>query len=118
MPHSPDWKGSVTAQYTLETSMSFDMQLQASVRFQDDVLYGLNQDEYTEQEGFEVVDASIKLLDKNDHWDATLYAKNVLDEHYVAGIGSTLDLFLPNGYLQQVPRYYERTIGAELRYRW
>ncbi len=118
MPHSPDWKGSVTAQYTWETAMSFDVQFQGSVRFQDDVLYDLSQDENTIQEGFEIVDASIMLIDQNAHWDATLYVKNVFDEHYVLGIGSTLDLFLPNGYLQSVPKYAERTAGLEFRYRW
>ncbi len=118
MPHSPDWKGSLTAQYTLELDTSFDVQLQSSIRFQDDVLYTLAQDEFTVQDGYEIVDASVRLMDKNDHWDATFYVKNVFDKFYVSGIGSTLDLFIPNGYLQQVPRYSERTAGLEMRYRW
>ncbi len=98
--------------------MSFDVQFQSSIRFQDDVLYDLSQDENTIQDGFEIVDASIMLIDQNAHWDATLYVKNVFDEHYVLGIGSTLDLFIPNGYLQSVPKYAERTAGLEFRYRW
>jgi iron complex outermembrane receptor protein len=118
MPHSPDWKGSLTAQYTIETDWSFDLQLQGAMRFQDDVLYTLAQDEYTTQDGYEIFDASVSLLDKSDRWDASFYVKNVFDEFYVAGIGSTLDLFIPNGYLQQVPRYAERTAGLELRLRW
>ena len=58
------------------------------------------------------------MIDKDDRWDANFYVKNVFDEFYVAGIGSTLDLFIPNGYLQQVPKYAERTAGMEVRYRW
>jgi iron complex outermembrane receptor protein len=118
MPFSPDWKGSLTAQYTIELATSFDVQLQSSVRFQDDVLFSLSQDENTEYDGYEIVDASVALIDKDNKWHATVYVKNVFDNFYVTGIGSTLDLFIPNGYLQQVPRYAERTAGMEVRYRW
>jgi outer membrane receptor protein involved in Fe transport len=88
------------------------------VRFQDDVLFSLSQDENTEYDGYEIVDASVALIDKDDKWHATVYVKNVFDNFYVTGIGATLDLFIPNGYLQQVPRYSERTAGMEVRYRW
>lgn len=118
MPHSPDWKGSLTAQYSLDLDTSFEVELQTTIRFQDDVIYTLAQDEYTEQDGYEIIDASVRLIDHEQHWEANFYVKNVLDEHYVSGIGSTLDLFIPNGYLQQVPRYHERTAGMEVRYRW
>lgn len=117
MPHSPDWKVTLTAQYTVELRASFDMQLQATVRAQDDLVYSLSQDEFTEYDGYEIVDASVRLFDGNDRWDATLYVKNVFDEFYVTSIGATIPNFLPNGYVQQVPRYSERTIGAELRFR-
>ena len=118
MPHSPDWKGSVAAQYTWETSNSFDVIFQGAVRFQDEVLYSLAQDENTLQDGFEIWDASVKLIDQANQWEATLYVKNVFGEWHVVSIGPTVSQFLPNGYLQSVPKYAKRTTGMEFRYRW
>lgn len=81
-------------------------------------MFSLAQDEYTKYDAYQIVDASLALIDKDEHWQATLYVKNVFDTFYITSIGSTLDLFIPNGYGQQVPRYSERTAGMEVRYRW
>jgi iron complex outermembrane receptor protein len=118
MPFSPDWKANITAQYTVELATSFDLQLLSTIRYQDDILYSLSQDEFTEYDSYTIVDMSVRLIDKADHWSATLYVKNVFDEFYVTNIASNVSNFLPNGYVQQVPRYSERTVGAEMRYRW
>ena len=118
MPFAPDWKVSLTAQYTLELDTSFDMTLQGTVRAQDDILYSLSQDEFTEFDGYEIVDLSVRLDDKDNRWDATVYVKNAFDEFYVSTIASNVTTFTPNGYQHILPRYHERTVGAELRYRW
>ena len=57
-------------------------------------------------------------MDRDNRWDAIFYVKNVFDEFYVTNIASNVDIFIPNAYIQQVPRYSERTAGMELRYRW
>ena len=118
MPFSPDWKGSLTAQYTMELQTSFDLRLQGSVRFQDDILFSLSQDENSEFDGYQIVDASVALIDKDDKWNATVYLKNALDEFYISAIVALPAVFVPNAYVQQVPRYSERTAGLEVRYRW
>jgi iron complex outermembrane receptor protein len=118
MPFSPDWKLSLTAQYTWELPTSYDLILQSSLRAQDDILFGLSQDEYTEYSSYEIVDVSAKLADRENRWEATLYVKNVFDEFYITGIGSLPGAFLPNGYVQVVPKLSERTVGGEVRYRW
>jgi len=111
MPFSPDWKGSLTAQYTMELQTSFDLRLQGSVRFQDDILFSLSQDENSEFDGYQIVDASVALIDKDDKWNATVYLKNALDEFYISAIVALPAVFVPNAYVQQVPRYSERTAG-------
>jgi iron complex outermembrane receptor protein len=118
MPFSPDWKLSLTAQYTWVLPTSYDLILQSSLRAQDDILYTLSQDEYTEIDGYEIVDVSAKLLDEENRWEATFYVKNVFDEFYTTGIGALPASFMPNGYVHVVPRLSERTMGAEVRYRW
>ena len=82
------------------------------------MLYSLAQDENTLQDGFEVWDASVRLIDQAKQWETTLYVKNVFNEWHVTGIGPTVSQFLPNGYLQSVPKYAKRTSGMEFRYRW
>lgn len=118
MPHSPDWKLAVTAQYTVELPTSFDLILQGTLKAQDDILYDLSQDEYTWQDGYETLDLSAKLVDKDSRWEATLYAKNMTDEWHVKNIGANIDIFLPNGYVQSAPRTHERQFGGEVRFRW
>ena len=119
LPGSPDWKLNLMLNYTIPTeSLGFDWMLVANFAAQDDIQYSVTQDHYTKQDGYEVLDLSGGLHDKGGRYSATLFVKNVLDEHYVLGIGATTALFLPNGYLQQVPRTYQRTVGLDLRYRW
>lgn len=118
MPFSPDWKASVSAQYTIETDGVFDVVLQTTVRAQDDVLFDLAQDENARFGGYEVVDLAVKLRSQDKHWSANLYVKNVFDEFYVSGIGSLPTFFFPNAYTQSVPKYAERTVGIDFRYKF
>lgn len=118
LPHSPDWKVNLMFNYTIPTSRSFDWELVANFNAQDEVQYSVSQDEYTTQDGYEQLDLSASVVDKDGRYTATVYLKNALDDHYVLGVGSTHPVFIPNGYLQQVPRTYERTAGVEMRYRW
>jgi iron complex outermembrane receptor protein len=119
LPGSPDWKLNLMLSYTIPTdSLSFDWMLAANLTAQDDIQYSVTQDPYTEQDGYEVLDLTAGLHDKSGRYSATVFVKNALDEHYVQGIGATTAIFLPNGYLQQVPRTYQRTVGLDVRYRW
>ncbi len=119
LPSSPDWKFNLMLNYFIPTdSLPFDWILAANFTAQDNVLYSVTQDPYMEQDGYEVLDLTLGLHDKDERYSSTLYVKNALDEHYVQGIGATSKVFLPNGYLQQVPRTYQRTVGIEFRYRW
>lgn len=119
LPHSPDWKLNLMLNYTIPTdSLSFDWALAANFTAQDDVLYSVTQDPYTKQDGYELLNLTAGLYDKAGRYSVTVFVQNALDEHYVEAIAATTDLFLPNGYLQQVPRMYKRTVGLDVRYRW
>jgi iron complex outermembrane receptor protein len=119
LPFTPDWKFNLMAAYTLPVeSQPFDVVLRANYTAQDDVIYSISQDVYTHQDGYQLVDAEIMLLGNDDRWSLAFFVKNVFDEFYVSGIGPTSDVFVPNGYLQQVPKTSSRTAGVELRLRW
>ena len=119
LPFSPDWKINLMFDYLIPMqNASFDWQLAANFTAQDDVQYSVTQDPFTVQDGYEVLDLSAAIADKDGAYKITAYVKNALDEHYVVGIGATSSVFIPNGYLQQVPKTYERTAGIEVRVRW
>lgn len=119
LPFTPDWKLNLMAAYTLPIeSQPFDVVLRASFTAQDDVIYSISQDERTFQDGYELVDVEVMLVGEDDRWTLSAYVKNLFDEFYVSGIGATADVFVPDGYLQQVPKTASRTAGLELRLRW
>jgi iron complex outermembrane receptor protein len=119
LPQSPDWKLTLAANYRIPLeSMGFDAVLKANFRAQDDVQFDISQDTEMVQEAYEVLDLSVALEDKNDHYTVTAFVKNVMDDFYTTSIASYSDTFTPNGYGHRVPRYHERTAGVEVRYRW
>ena len=118
LPFSPDWKINLAASYFLDVSDAFEVALKASVRAQDDVQFSLSQDENTIQNSYAIFDASVVLSDRDEHWQATLFVKNLTDKFYATAIGSNNAILLPNGYSHRYSKLAERTFGLELRYRW
>jgi iron complex outermembrane receptor protein len=119
LPSAPEWKLTLAASYWIPLeSMPFDLSVNGNYRWQDEVQYLIEQDEYTTQDSFGVLDLSLVVEDKSEHYTVTLFTKNVFDEWYVSSIGSLVNTFTPNGYGHRVPRYSERTFGVEGHYRW
>jgi len=118
LPFSPDWKASLTAAYTWSTGSSFDMVFKGSVRAQDEMQYSLTQDENTIGDSYAILDASVSFEDQSDHWEATVFVKNLTDEFYPSFIFSMNGAFIPNGYFHRYSKLAERTYGVEMRYRW
>lgn len=119
LPYSPDWKLNLAANYTIGLERQpFDVILNASFRAQDDVQLSIDQDHYQSQDGYEIVDLSVKLQDKDDRYSAALFVKNAFDEDYVSNISAQNENLVPNAYMQFLPRSFERRIGVELRYNW
>lgn len=119
LPFTPDWKVSLMAVYTLPLeSQPFDVVFRANFTAQDDVIYSISQDDRATQDGYELVDVEVELQSNSQRWSASAFVKNVFDEFYVSGIGATSDVFVPDGYLQQVPKTASRTAGVELRLNW
>ena len=117
LPYSPDWKLNLAANYTIPLEKQpFDVVLNASFRAQDDVQLSIDQDMFQRQEGYEVVDMSIKLLEKDDRYSATFFVKNVFNEDYILNVSAQNANVLPGAYVQIFPRNYERRFGVTLRY--
>ena len=119
LPATPEWKFTLAASYLIPlTSMPFDLEINGNYRYQDKVQFVIEQDIYTTQDGYGILDLSLVALDHSDHYTVTLFTKNVFDDWYLTSVNAFATTFTPNGYGHQVPRYAERTFGVEARYRW
>jgi iron complex outermembrane receptor protein len=117
LPYTPEWKLNLSTDYTIALQeMPFDLILGANVRSQDDVLYELSQDPYTEQDAYTIVDIRAVLAGKNQGYRITAFVKNLMDTNYASLIYANSPALLPNGYIQLVPKYANRTAGIEVRY--
>ena len=117
LPYTPKWKATLGTDYTIPLqSIAFDLILGANVRYQGDVLYELSQDPYTEQDAYGIVDIRAVLAGRREGYRITAFVKNALDENYAALIYANSPALLPNGYIQLVPKYANRTAGLEIRY--
>ncbi len=117
VPTTPEWKLTLSTNYTWQPQqVPFNVILGASVRAQDDVLYGIAQDRYNVQDAYTVVDASLALVGRQRGYRVTAFVKNLLDEDYASIIFAHDEILIPNAYVQLVPKYAQRTLGVELRY--
>jgi iron complex outermembrane receptor protein len=118
LPFSPDIKVNVAASYVWPRDNLFDVMVNGSVRYQDEVQYGLHQDPHTVGDSYTIVDASISLQDHSDRWEVTGFVKNLTDEFYPGIIYYTNNAFVENATFHRYGKLAERTYGLELRYRW
>jgi iron complex outermembrane recepter protein len=117
LPYIPKWKLNLATDYTIVLEDApFDVILGANMRSQDEVLYELSQDPYTRQDAYTIVDLRTILAGKNEGYRVTAFVKNVFDKNYASLIYANPPPLLPNGYIQGVPKYANRTVGLEVRY--
>jgi iron complex outermembrane receptor protein len=117
LPYTPKWKLNLSTDYTIHLNdMPFDIVLGANLRSQDDVLYELSQDEYSWQNAYTIIDLRAVLLGTSNGYRVTAFVKNVTDKNYASLIYANSEALLPNGYIQYVPKYANRTAGIEIRY--
>jgi len=116
LPFSPELKLNLSAEYVFDISDNYEVTSRAAYRWQDEILYSMDQDHEKVQDGYGVLDLSLKLETANRHYSVTLFVDNVLDEHYVDAIvhssvwsGAYEHYYSPNS---------ERNIGLNLKYRW
>ncbi len=117
LPTTPKWKLNLSTNYTWQLEqLPFNVVLGASVRAQDDVLYGISQDKYNEQESYTIVDASLMIAHREHGYRVTAFVKNLFDEDYASIIYANDEIVMANSYVQMVPKYAQQTLGVELRY--
>jgi iron complex outermembrane receptor protein len=117
LPYTPEWKVNLSTDYTIRLQdLPFDVVLGTNIRWQDQVLYELSQDKNAAQDAYTIVDIRATLSGKREGYRVTAFVKNLFDESYASLIFGHSEVLLPNGYLQLVPKYANRTAGIEVRY--
>jgi outer membrane receptor protein involved in Fe transport len=76
-------------------------------------LFDVNQDPLTRQRGYENVDMSIGLSDRDNRWTLTFFVENLLDTNFVQAIAR--DPLSPVSTIHFRPKDADRFFGASLR---
>jgi len=117
LPFSPDWRANLSANYQFCLSDQFDMALRGTYRWQDDILFAIDQDERKVQDSYGILDLSVALRDRNERYELTLFVNNVTDESYADAIIHN-NVYGGDAYDHYLPKLAERTAGIEARYHW
>jgi len=93
------------------------MALRGTYRWQDDILFAIDQDERKVQDSYGILDLSVALRDRDERYELTLFVNNVTDESYADAIIHN-NVYGGDAYDHYLPKLAERTAGIEARYHW
>ena len=115
VPNAPKWTATFTGRYDIAMpSRSFDGFVQGSWAYKSSVNFLLNTDPSTRQAGFSLFDASAGVQSHNGRWRATVFVRNIFDQHFVTGLSpQTQDG--PGAYFHYVTLDAQRTAGLTLQ---
>jgi iron complex outermembrane receptor protein len=117
--NSPELKMTLSAEYSKSLeSMPFDVFVNVSYQYQDDVNFSLLADPGSVQKAYTVIDLSAGIVESEDgRYQVTAFVNNVLDKDYVSGIGNSGGLWGGTPvYVHVVPRDSQRYGGVRLSY--
>lgn len=114
--NSPDLKFTLSAEYNLPlANLPFDGFVNLSYQWQDDVNFSLLADPGAEQEAYGVLNLSAGIIGADERYEVTLFANNLLDENFAAGIANVGGLWGGSPvYIQNYPREANRYVGLRV----
>ena len=111
MANSPDVSYTIQAVYDIPlNTMPFDLSLQGSYFWQDDVQYSTNNDPQTIGDSYGVADFALGVYSKDGRFSGQLYVKNAFDTFFVSGLVNFGLLGIPQG--QYLDYTYTRRVGV------
>jgi len=117
LTNAPMWSYSLGARYSRELeSLPFDLSADLSYSYRSSVFFTFR-DPNTVQPGYGLLNLNLGLQSKDRRYEVTAFARNLLDEQFVSGIGTG---FLDNnatgaGYTQSLTQDAFRRVGVEVR---
>jgi iron complex outermembrane receptor protein len=118
LPNAPRYRLNLSGRYEAPISAALRAFAQASLNWQSSVIFSLDQDPATRQEGYTTVDASVGLKEASNRYQLTLFVRNLFDQEYASSIFR--DAFFgnaasPNNLDHYIPKDANRYFGASLR---
>lgn len=121
LSNSPDYKLTLAGEYTLPlTSMPFEGFANFSYRWQDDVVFNLNQDPEMQYDSFDVLDLSVGIVERERAaYRVTLFVNNVLDENYLVSKANLGQLYGGKQAIGQIlARDSQRYAGVRVKFQF
>ena len=121
LSNSPDYKLTLAGEYTLPlTSMPFEGFANFSYRWQDDVVFNLNQDPEMQYDSFDVLDLSVGIVERERAaYRVTLFVNNVLDENYLVSKANLGQLYGGRQAIGQIlARDSQRYAGVRVKFQF
>ncbi|MGP1354466.1 MAG: TonB-dependent receptor [Parasphingopyxis sp.] len=118
LPFAPEYRVLLNGRYEAPISNSLEAFVQASMRFQSEVQFGLDQNPNTIQDGYAIVDATIGIGDIDDDFTVSLFVRNLFDTNYAALIFQDPLLTGAVNLQQFRPRDADRYFGGSVRFRF
>ena len=115
LPNSPDLKFNLTGDLEVPFGTRFKFGARSTVSYQSGVNFSLAQDPNTVQEGYALVDASVRFGDVDDRWLLSLFVKNAFDQNFRTSLFQDFTSFTRAQILQRTPLAAERRFGASFR---
>ena len=117
-PQAPKWKLALNAEYhhSLGT-LPFEGVVSGAWAYQSRVNYSLNQDPYTIQPAFGVLNLSFGIRNTVQHWELMGFVNNVTDERYYVNIFNSSGTYNNQPAIQVInPRDFRRYAGVRASY--
>ncbi|MGO4377079.1 TonB-dependent receptor [Pseudoduganella sp. RAF19] len=91
LPNAPKVRVNLGGQYDIPLpNQSFGGFVAFNTRFQSRTQFSLSQDPMTEQGAYSITNLSFGVKDVRDRYKVTLFANNLFDKRYAAGLNSTI----------------------------
>ena len=117
-PQAPEWKVALSAEYHHALgSLPFEGVVSGNYAYQSRVNYALNQDPFTVQPGFGVLNLSAGVRSRDRKWEVIAFLNNVTDEHYYVNIFNSSGTYNNFPAIQAIePRDFNRYFGVRGSY--
>ncbi|AEG50415.1 TonB-dependent receptor plug [Sphingobium chlorophenolicum L-1] len=116
LPYSPKWRLNFSPRYEHEIpGVDLVGFVQANINYQSEQHYAIEQDPLLTQSGYTLVDMSLGVQDIEKRYTATLFVKNLFNQHYLSALAHTFvyaTSATPNDLLGYINKDSNRYFGA------
>ncbi|MCY1672937.1 TonB-dependent receptor [Novosphingobium sp. SL115] len=122
LPNTPEWRLNLSPRYETEISDSQVAYATASLAYQSEVGFALEQDPLLVQRGYTTIDATIGIRPIDSGFSASVFVRNLTGERFYTSMGHASSLtsqtLTPNNLTGFLPKGAFRYFGASVGYKF